>query len=372
MTLATRCPACNTVFRVVQDQLKVADGWARCGRCERVFDAREALLEGGEQSAVTVAGGAAHPVSPAGVLDTTGPTASQGTGGTPAGTTGTPPVNGSVDIDAASDAVGLTVPQPDDGALANAPAPAWPAPAEPGRASRDDPALPPSAAAVDVDAGTAIAATARDPETHPVDPGPSQALSTVPAALPSPLTAIEAPPSGTPPPADVPAFVRQADHAARWRSPQMRRLLAATAVALSALLAAQAAWRFRDELAARWPAARPALDALCAAAGCRIEAPRRLDDLAVDSSSLTRAPSGTAVQLALVLRNRGAWAVAMPWVDLTLTDAAGQPLARRALAPTDLRVASPALAPGAQATLQAVLAVDGPAPSGYVLEIFYP
>ena len=45
MTLATRCPACDTVFRVVQDQLKVADGWVRCSRCEAVFDAREALFD---------------------------------------------------------------------------------------------------------------------------------------------------------------------------------------------------------------------------------------------------------------------------------------------------------------------------------------
>jgi len=45
MSLATRCAACGTVFRVVQDQLKVSDGWVRCGRCAEVFNAIEGLVE---------------------------------------------------------------------------------------------------------------------------------------------------------------------------------------------------------------------------------------------------------------------------------------------------------------------------------------
>ena len=43
MSLATRCTACGTVFRVVQDQLKVSEGWVRCGRCNEVFNALEGL-----------------------------------------------------------------------------------------------------------------------------------------------------------------------------------------------------------------------------------------------------------------------------------------------------------------------------------------
>ncbi|MBK8525653.1 MAG: zinc-ribbon domain-containing protein [Rubrivivax sp.] len=45
MSLATRCPACGTVFRVVQDQLRVSQGWVRCGRCAEAFNAIEALVE---------------------------------------------------------------------------------------------------------------------------------------------------------------------------------------------------------------------------------------------------------------------------------------------------------------------------------------
>ncbi len=45
MSLATRCPHCNTIFKVVQDQLKVSEGWVRCGRCHDVFNALEGLFD---------------------------------------------------------------------------------------------------------------------------------------------------------------------------------------------------------------------------------------------------------------------------------------------------------------------------------------
>lgn len=44
MSLITRCPACSTMFKVVADQLKVAQGWVRCGQCGEVFDASLQLL----------------------------------------------------------------------------------------------------------------------------------------------------------------------------------------------------------------------------------------------------------------------------------------------------------------------------------------
>ncbi|TCS95273.1 putative Zn finger-like uncharacterized protein [Tepidimonas ignava] len=43
MRFVTRCPSCGTSFRVVVDQLKIADGWARCGWCQHVFDATQDL-----------------------------------------------------------------------------------------------------------------------------------------------------------------------------------------------------------------------------------------------------------------------------------------------------------------------------------------
>lgn len=45
MSLATRCTHCGTIFKVVQDQLKVSEGWVRCGRCTEVFNALPGLFD---------------------------------------------------------------------------------------------------------------------------------------------------------------------------------------------------------------------------------------------------------------------------------------------------------------------------------------
>ncbi len=44
MSLITRCPACQTLFKVVPDQLRISEGWVRCGQCGEVFDASSQLL----------------------------------------------------------------------------------------------------------------------------------------------------------------------------------------------------------------------------------------------------------------------------------------------------------------------------------------
>jgi predicted Zn finger-like uncharacterized protein len=45
MALATKCPHCNTIFRVAADQLKLRGGIVRCGFCNEVFDGNAALVE---------------------------------------------------------------------------------------------------------------------------------------------------------------------------------------------------------------------------------------------------------------------------------------------------------------------------------------
>jgi len=41
----TRCPQCQTVFRITAAQLKARDGMVRCGRCQNVFRADQHLVE---------------------------------------------------------------------------------------------------------------------------------------------------------------------------------------------------------------------------------------------------------------------------------------------------------------------------------------
>jgi predicted Zn finger-like uncharacterized protein len=57
MSLITRCPACGTMFKVVPDQLRISEGWVRCGHCAEVFDAT-AYLQGDDALA------AAPPLDP--------------------------------------------------------------------------------------------------------------------------------------------------------------------------------------------------------------------------------------------------------------------------------------------------------------------
>jgi predicted Zn finger-like uncharacterized protein len=57
MSLVTRCPACTTTFKVVRDQLRISDGWVRCGRCSHVFDATLDLHEAPDGASAPVQGG---------------------------------------------------------------------------------------------------------------------------------------------------------------------------------------------------------------------------------------------------------------------------------------------------------------------------
>ena len=43
--MLTRCPACKTTFRVTTAQLKVRVGQVRCGTCQEVFNALDALVD---------------------------------------------------------------------------------------------------------------------------------------------------------------------------------------------------------------------------------------------------------------------------------------------------------------------------------------
>ncbi|ACC71804.1 DUF3426 domain-containing protein [Paraburkholderia phymatum] len=45
MLLATRCPFCETVFRLQREQLTLRRGLVRCGHCKQVFDASSSLFD---------------------------------------------------------------------------------------------------------------------------------------------------------------------------------------------------------------------------------------------------------------------------------------------------------------------------------------
>jgi hypothetical protein len=170
----------------------------------------------------------------------------------------------------------------------------------------------------------------------------------------------------------APEFLRLAERQARWAGPGIRLATTLLCALLLLSLAGQAALQFRDLLAATFPSARLALETLCEAAGCRIEPLRRIDDIVIESSELKSIPASDAARLSVALRNRGALPLAMPSIELTLTDPGGQMIARRALSPAEFGVGDATLPATGEATLQLTLAVSGRRATGYTVEPFYP
>jgi hypothetical protein len=175
--------------------------------------------------------------------------------------------------------------------------------------------------------------------------------------------------------ADRPAFVRRAERAQRWQQPRVRAALAALAVLGVAGLTGQITYAYRDLAAARFPQARPALEQACALLGCRIEAARAIGALAVESSGLVRVEKSSVYKLSVTLRNQAGIEVALPALDLALTDIQGRLIARKVLSAADLGAAQPTLGAdrelALQATLQAAPAATEPV-AGYTIELFYP
>lgn len=328
MSLATRCSACGTMFRVVQDQLRVSEGWVRCGRCDTVFNAMDVLVE----------------------LDAE---ASE------------PPADNVPSEEAfyARTALGA-----DDGPHPLAddhPSPPLPRHTPP--VPVDEPAWePPEAAKAHDDWPTALP-DPPVPGEEPVHAGllrPGQEPAWV-----EPPHAVVAEPVAAP----TPGFVRRADRDARWASPAMRAALVGSALILLAILGLQAVYHFRDAVAARSAVADGLLRSACARWGCRVEAPRRIQDVSLEGSGLSRIPQQPqAVKLSINLRNRGSTDLVMPSVDLSLTDAQGQLIARRALTPADFRIDPPLIRRGAELPLELVLSTGERGISGYTVELFYP
>ena len=311
MSLITRCPACSTLFKVVPHQLRVAQGWVRCGQCGEMFVA------------------AAHALSPE-----------------EAERVQAPPTAPELPADRAA-ALMAELPDLDIEA--------------PAADVVDEDGLPPAAVvdpATRVDTGPPleVAIMPWPSEVIESDPGPSDAAMGSPAS-----------------PADAPFLAADRAGGAAAVRPR-RRWLAWVAGLLAVALALQILIDRRDTLAAHWPALTPVLTALCQPWACRVAPPRQLDAVVIESSNFQRLQADR-FRLSASVRNRAEWVVAMPAIELTLTDAQDQPLLRRVLAVQDLGAAAalPARAEFNLAReLQVSAPVDASAVAGYKLLLFHP
>ena len=320
MTLATRCPACHTSFKVVKDQLRLADGWVRCGRCDEIFLAADALA----------------------LSEQAGPAPTQGQ---------RPSRMPEVEHPAAAQTGPADTRQPvEDHAQLQAPEPA----AE--RAPEAATARPSIEKASDLLISPPGAA----------EPGPStesSASAMQSEGLPEPIPERSAP---------MRHYVW--DTAAPQRAPRSPWATAAWGVLAGvglASLVTQAALAWHDELLHAVPSLKPVLEVACVMAECRLEPVRRLQALSVEASQLSQL-GGTIYQFNATVRNRSAAELAAPALDLVLTGSDGQVIARKVLRWADFGLRSRSMAAQQEVSLQTNLNTGTTAVAGFTIELFYP
>lgn len=272
------------MFNVVTDQLKVSQGWVRCGQCADVFDATLHLQNesaSSEAQAVTA-------------VEFQSPPSAK----TPFAPVDTGYVSYAEEVTAA-----LTTPDEKSVAIAvDAP--------------------PPLSTHV-VEAKEPEFVDARDDISSEVpDDAPNDVSSDV-------------------------SFVRDARRQAFWRKPLTRLVLGLSALLLTGLLVLQAAVMQRDKLAAFEPRLKPALQMLCEHLACNVGPVRQIEAIVIESSSFNKVNDAGVYRLGFALKNTGPAPVAMPSLEVTLTDTQDQPVLRRVLSPAQFNASNSMLAAGA-------------------------
>ena len=459
MSLITRCPACGTMFKVVPDQLKVSQGWVRCGHCADVFDASLNM-----QSAPIATASSQTTPSPSPFFPAPEPVSELPPAPSPEyAPVFTSPVHAQVDhsspdadADVAVDAA--TIVKPDQ---------TWGLPS--GDVSTTDAitSLPENLESEQSDLPKSSRSQDADSEAYDFDPaawkrqysaldqvgalrrtsgGQTQRLSpeelaaeatagfTVGAdaheAVSDEATADQAvadfsqvapvSDAGTSPPAEANtatrtdtnllmaatradtvdqfapdgaddeqtlnerndvSFVRQARRQAFWRKPAIRVASVLAALVLLAALLFQVVFQQRDAIAATKPQLAPWLHAMCARLGCEIGQLRQIESVVIDSSTFNRM-GPDAYRLGFSIKNTGSRPLAMPALEVTLTDTQERTLVRRVLLPGQFGAGSSPLQPGADFSGSVAMrvsaddlemAVPGPLPvTGYRVLAFYP
>jgi predicted Zn finger-like uncharacterized protein len=345
------------MFRVVPDQLRISEGWVRCGHCSEVFDAHGHLQTRNlarQQPEITPA--ASLPVLAE---------ASASTGAPSAGAEQSEVLSsGASLVPVESDEVSALQYKPERAdvgrqAADNAPEVTRESPAssvlplaspDPAELLAGHPQVP-----ADVPAASE-AKTELDLRTYH-DAAHADEIPTLPESLLD---------------EDV-SFVLQARRKAFWRRPLIRFSLSALAVVLLCCLALQVALYERDQLAVLEPQVKPWLIRLCAQLDCRVAVPRQIESVVIDSSTFTKVRSDV-FRLSFTVRNTAGVEVATPAVEVTLMDTQEQPVLRRVLTPSEIG-AGPVLSLKGEWSAVLNMGVEptgGGRVSGYRLLAFYP
>jgi hypothetical protein len=148
-------------------------------------------------------------------------------------------------------------------------------------------------------------------------------------------------------------------------------------------LCLQLVFVYRSAIANAMPTLRPMMEAACAPLDCRVGYARRIERIAIVSSSLQPLPgvtapeNGSRVRLTLTvsLRNRYDRAQTWPALVLALTDLSDTVVIRKILLPDEYLSAEQARHPlpaGAEVTVSVPIEVAGVPVNGYQLDKFFP
>lgn len=312
--MLTRCPACDTTFRITPEQLKARQGRVRCGHCQHVFNALDTLIEEVVATAPTVPPSLAPATEPSPAPE---PVHATNTG-----------------ADEETETSGIDVVLDTD---------------EPASESPQAPEMV-TASNADLAASSGVVTDA----TAEVAESESEEAIDVDASL------------------DAEPLLHE-DMAPR---PRAWPWVVAGLLALI-VLALQAALLYRVELAVLYPESRPLLVDACNIFGCELALPSKPELMSIESSDLHPDTSQPGrLQLVATLKNRAPFAQAYPHLELTLTDTADQALARKVLAPSDYLAKDTKLQAGFTANKDLAINLNldvGNLPAaGYRLYLFYP
>jgi predicted Zn finger-like uncharacterized protein len=349
----TTCPSCHAVFRVTPEQLDARGGKVRCGKCAFVFNAFDTLVT---------------PIETVSLI--------------------APPPPGSESQDAAPQGVESHALEAEDLEAQGVEAqgveakgveaseehitllPAPPTVGEPVAAS-----FPiPSDDQIDLEAdeiNRRIAETmqlerAREAKREEEEPSPAPAPTSAKPKL-------EITPDLQEKLQNLQEELSSDEQRARWR----RAGWFLGVLILGLVLAGQGAYFKRDRLAAQYPQLKPALQMLCDVLQCDIALLKDVELIKLESSDLQTDPDqANTVTLSASLRNLAPYVLAYPNLELTLTDANNQPVARRHFAPKEYLPKDAKVDKGipsnGEVAIKLPLQLVGLNAVGYKLFVYYP
>ena len=376
----TRCPGCSTVFRITAEQLALREGQVRCGQCRAVFDANDHLVAE-ERVDATPEIEARTVETPDHVTVAERPVESAEAQTPVESTEPEPPVESKE----SETPVESAEPEPPVGSKESESPVQSAEPETPVESAEpetpvesEEPETPVESAEPETSVESAEPETSVE-SAEPETSVESAAVETAAEpALAEPATT-ETPAAETPA-VETPAVERPPRFEWKPRKPVRERpalLYAAAALLLLVALALQLLLEFRDRLAAHAPFTRPILASACSLIGCTVSPLHDAAALSIDASDLQADPAHKGLlQLTATIRNRAAYAIAYPYLELSLTDASDQVVARRALAPGEYvgGTANPGAGiPGnGESVVRLFIDASATTQAGYRLYLFYP